>query len=209
MNLKLIKVFKSGTLAMLFIISMVSCGLNQQVDKMKALENCSYRIISADSVYIAGADVSRVISSGSVDFSKAPQLALALLQQRVPFQASLNLEIRNPGRVEAGINEFEYKVLIKDRELSSGFVNENISIAPNGGTAIVPLKIAADIYPFISNTENRKAIASFLSSADEKKVPLTIKIKPSLLVGDKKVNYPGFISIDKEISNKSLLSLLD
>src|SRR5690606_33847948 len=186
-----------------------SCRINQQFDELKALENCTYKIVSADSVYLAGVDVSRIIDSEGVNFSGAPQLAFALLQKRVPFQARLNFEISNPGKTPAGINEFEYKLLIKDRELTSGIVNQKISIEPGGGTVVVPLKVTSDIYPFISDTESRKAIVDFFSTDIEKKVPLTIKIKPSLMAGDKKINYPGYISIDKEISNKTLLPLLE
>src|SRR5690606_13180568 len=155
------------------------------------------KIVSADSIYLAGVDVSRIIDAEGVNLSGAPQLAFALLQKRVPFQARLNFEIVNPGKTRAGINEFEYKLLIKDKELTSGLVDQKISIEPDSGTAVVPLEITSDIYPFISNSESRKAIVGFLSTDIEKTVPLTIQIKPSLLLGGKKKNYPGYISIDK------------
>ncbi len=51
-------------------------------------------------------------------------------------------------------------------------------------------------------------IGDFLSSASrgtEKKGMVTLKIKPSILIGGNLVKYPGFITIDKEVSSKILL----
>ncbi|MNY28339.1 hypothetical protein D3C86_1623100 [compost metagenome] len=51
-------------------------------------------------------------------------------------------------------------------------------------------------------------ISDFLKSSKggpEKKGVLTLKIRPSIRVGNTLVKYPGFITIDKEVSSKILL----
>jgi hypothetical protein len=51
-------------------------------------------------------------------------------------------------------------------------------------------------------------ISEFLksrTSGTEKKGMLTVKIKPSIKIGNTLVKYPGYITIDKEISSKILL----
>jgi hypothetical protein len=52
------------------------------------------------------------------------------------------------------------------------------------------------------------AITDFLIGSDdsdkERKGMVTIKIKPTLDFGNRQIKYPGYITIDKEISSKNL-----
>lgn len=199
---------KKSLIAALISLLIYSCGVNKQVDKLKALQNCKYQLISADSVFLANMDVNKIIKERSFNLSNAPNLAFAFLQQSVPLKANLIIQIKNPGKSVAGISGFEYKVMIKNQELISGIVNQNITIEPNG-TVNVPLRINKNIYSLLADSENRKAVTDFLKDDMEKKAIITLKLKPDLLVGGKKIQYPGFISMDKEISNKKLFSYLE
>lgn len=184
-----------------------SCGINNQAKQVKALEKCDYQITSADSIYIAGKNMSSMIKSKTLDITNMPGLAIAYLSQNIPFKARLNLQIKNPSANLAAINQFEYKILVKGEELANGFVNQKVSIQP-GGTTIVPVNVNANIYHFISNGNTMKEIMSFLQggseSGTEKKSMVTLKIKPTIAFGNKLLNYPGYITIDKEISSKIL-----
>jgi hypothetical protein len=183
-------------------------GLNGQVDQIKALEKCKYEISSVDSIYAANVNVKDLRVKEITDLLKAPRLALALMRKNVPLKARVNLVINNPTSRLAAINQFEYKVLVKSRELASGFVNQKIAISPNGGTTTVPIQINSNIYHILSDDKAMNAITDFLIGSDEsnkeRKGMVTIKIKPTLDFGNKQIKYPGYISIDKEISSKNL-----
>ncbi len=183
-----------------------SCGIDNQVNRLKALEGCRYFIVSADSVYLANTHISRLVREKGFDISGAPAVAFAFMQQRLPLKALLRLKIENPGKDEAGINEFDYKIMLKGVELTSGSYDRKIVIKPEGGTADVALKIDSELYPILSNPDYQKAVTEFLSSKEERKTVITLKIKPSFTIGNEKVSYPGYIDIDKEISNKQLLT---
>ncbi|MEJ6980193.1 hypothetical protein WG906_07010 [Pedobacter sp. P351] len=198
---------KRYLLAMLAPILFTACGVKDQADQLQALEKCTYEIISADSVYIAGTEVNNLITSEGLNLLQAPQLAFAYLRQRIPVKAILQVKITNPGNQTAGINAFEYKILIRETELLSGFVTEKISIDP-AGSSIIPLKVDKDVFPLLSNQENQQAVAGFLSTNTEKKVMVTFQIKPSFLIGSEVITYPDFISINKEISNTQLIAYL-
>ncbi|WP_069658250.1 hypothetical protein [Arcticibacter eurypsychrophilus] len=194
----------------LVIISIIisSCSINKQIDQAKAFEKCKYSIISADSLYVANVDVSQALKSKNFDVIKSPRILLALLRKNVPFEGKVNLQIKNPSSAVAAIRQFEYKLLIKDQELANGFINQTIQVEPGGGETVVPIKINANIYNFISNRETQDAILNFLSndgSSSEKKSILTIKIRPTLGVGNKEIKYPGYITINKEITRSILL----
>ncbi len=188
-------------------IVITGCGLNKQARQIEALEKCTYEISSADSIYLAGRDVSQLIKNKNFSLSNVPELALALFRKNIPLKARVNLKISNPSSSEAAINQFEYIVLIKNQEIANGFVNQKVSVEP-GGTTIVPVRVNSNIYSFLSNGKTMEEILDFVrggeSGAAERKGVVTIKIKPTIDVGGKLVKYPGYITIDKEVSSKIL-----
>ncbi len=183
------------------------CGLNKQARLLEAFEKCTYEINSADSVYVAGRDVSKLIRNRTFELRNIPELALALFRRNIPLSAKVNLTINNPTSRTAAINQFEYIVLIKGQELANGFINQRVSIEP-GGTTTVPVRVNSNIYSFLSNGKTMEEVIDFLrggeSGATEKKGMVTIRIKPTIEIGNKLVKYPGYITIDKEISSKIL-----
>lgn len=185
-----------------------SCGVNRQAQQIKALEKCTYRITSAEQITLGGADVKRMINNQDINLASLPGLALGLLRKDVPLRARLNLEVRNPTGNDAAINEFEYKILINRQELATGFVNQPLNVAA-GQTSTVPVDMEINVYPFVSNSKVMGEISDFLKSGKnggpEKKGILTLKIRPSIKVGNTIVKYPGFITVDKEVSSKILL----
>ncbi|MBC8052589.1 MAG: hypothetical protein H7Y13_05955 [Sphingobacteriaceae bacterium] len=199
---------KSQLFTICALMLFASCEVKEQADQLKALEKCTYAIVTADSVYIAGTDARQLISNGGLNLLQAPQLAFAYMQQKMPVKATLQLQVTNNGTEEAGINNFEYKVFIKDTELLAGFIDQKVTIAPNGGTTTLPVRVDKDFYPLISSPENQKAVSEFLTSQTEKSMVVTFKIKPRFIIGTQEIEYPDFIDIQKEVTNTTLLSYL-
>lgn len=190
----------------LLAIVVSSCGINKQLKQTKAFEKCKYEIRSADSLYLANVNVMETFKSGNFDIVKSPRLVLALLRKNVPLEGNINLEIKNPTPDLAAIRQFEYKLLIKNQEIANGFVDQTVSVAPNGGQTVVPIKINANIYGFLSDSGTQRAILDFFdNNSNSKKSILTIKIRPTIGLGNKEIKYPGFITINKEITRAILL----
>ena len=195
-------------LALSFIsLLVISCGVNKQARQLQTLEDCQYEIRSADSIYVAGRNVSKMINNNQLNLSSMPEFAWAYLQKDIPMKARINLKIKNPTQQLAAINRFEYLVLIKGQQLASGMVNQKVSIAA-GDSITVPVSVNANIYQILSNGSTMQEIVEFLKGgndqATEKKGIITLKIKPSIAIGDNLVNYPGYITIEKELSSKIL-----
>ena len=191
----------------LLAVTLWSCGINKQAQQIKALEKCTYKIASADQITIAGTDVQRILEKENINLGSLPGLALGFLRKDIPMRAKLNLEITNPTGDLASINEFEYKILINQAEIATGFVNQQVTVEP-GQTTIVPVDINANVFPFLSNSKVMDEVARFFKASQggaEQKGIVTLKIKPSFMVGNSLVKYPGFITIDKEVSSKILL----
>lgn len=191
--------------ALLCIGTWVACGVKTQVSQLDALKNCVFKVKTVDSIYLANTPIERLYNKNGLDLSRAPGLAFSMLQQKLPLKARINLDIKNPGSDDAGINAFEYIIMIADQELMKGFYNQAILIPGGDGEVTVPFKIDTDIYPIMSKPENQKLLAGFFSSSKDTSVVVTVKIKPNIIIADKKVEYPGYIDIKKELSNKELL----
>lgn len=191
----------------LLAIIISSCGINKQAQQIKALEQCEYKFLSVNKVTVAGTDIKKLIDQQSVSLSSLPALALGFLRQDVPLSATLNVEITNPSANEAAINNFDYIILINKQEIANGIVDQVVQIGA-GQKIQVPVQLNANIYQFLSNGKTLDDISKFLSGASNGATEVslvTIKIKPSIRIGGELVKYPGYITIDKEVSNKILL----
>ncbi len=198
---------KNLFLACLIILSLGSCGINKQAQQIKALEKCDYRITDATDITIAGTDVRKLIDGKSVNTLSIPGIALGMLRKDIPLRAKLNLEISNPTNNLAAINDFDYIVLINRQEVFNGSINQSVNIGA-GQTNRVPVQVNANIYKFLTDNKMLNDIGTFIGGAtngSEKKGLVTLKIRPSIKVGGGLVKYPGYITIDKEVSSKILL----
>lgn len=198
---------KNLFLACLIILSLGSCGINKQAQQIKALEKCDYRITDATDITVAGTDVRKLIEGKSVNTLSIPGIALGMLRKDIPLRAKLNLEISNPTNNLAAINDFDYIVLINRQEVFNGSVNQSVNIGA-GQTTKVPVQVNANIYQFLTDNKMLNDIGTFIGGATngaEKKGLVTLKIRPSIKVAGGLVKYPGYITIDKEVSSKILL----
>ena len=179
----------------------VSCGIKDQKNEIENLSKCKFQIKSFKEVSIAGTPLQKIIDKGSLDITRLPNIAIAALQQNIPLAGIVNLEISNPTKSKASINEFDYIILFENQELASGVVDQVINV-PADETTVVPLKIKGDIYNMIFG--NDKALLNFLLGDNSSKANFTIKVKPTFVVAGQKIKYPGYISIDKQLSREIL-----
>ncbi len=189
---------KKILLISLFAFIAAGCGISR---KISLLEQCRYDIKSADSVYVAGRDITRQIKTGSFDLGSVPELAIGLLRKDIPLRARLNLGIENPGSKPIEINQFDYIISFKGQELVNGTTDRRIDINPEE-TTVVPIMIRANIYSILSDRNTRDEIFSYLrGTKNMQKSLISIKVRPSIRVGNKLIKYPGYITIDKELSS--------
>jgi hypothetical protein len=195
-------------LALLPLLFLMNCGVSRQISEAKALGDCRYRLVSADSVFLSGYDIRQFRSVNDLNPIKYPRLAAALLTRNVPLDLRVNLGITNPTNRNAAISQLEYRVLIKNTEIFQGFLNQRIEVPVGGQQTVVPIRLNANAYKLLTDAATRDAFAELVQNlagnANTKPTRLTIKIKPTLALGNKAVNYPGYITIDQDVTNKIL-----
>lgn len=179
-----------------------SCGLDKQAKALKAFEKCRYEFISADSVLLAGTDVTRMVADGRLDMGQLPGIAMGFLSRDIPLSGLLKLRITNPTNNLAGIQQFMYKIALEGNEIFEGTSDLPIEVPP-GSTVVVPVKLRTNVYKFLSDRTTLNKLIAFVQSTQQgttdEKIKLTFRIKPTIALGNKQVNYPGYITIDKQI----------
>lgn len=188
-------------LPIIFLLS--RCGVNKQVQQAKALGKCRFELVSADSVYLAGINMKQFEGQNNINLGTLPRLAMGFISKSIPLDARLILKITNPTAETAAINQFEYKILLKNNEVFTGYVNQRVEVSPVGGTTRVPIVISTNAYHLITDAQTRDAFAdlvqNFSGAKNARKSIVTIKIRPTLDLGNKEIKYPGYITFEKEI----------
>lgn len=204
---------KSLSIGLVVLIAGIlsACGVGKQVSEAKTFGECKYDIKSVDSVYLAGIDVREfrnLRSFSDFDLAKYPGLALGLLRKNVPLDLRVNLDITNPTKKRAAINQLEYKVLLSNSEIFNGYLNQLIEVMPGTGSTRVPVKLNANAYQLLTNDQTRdqfvNMILSLTGKSDAKPTKFTVKVKPTLDIAGKQVDYPGYITFEKEITSQMI-----
>ena len=204
-------IVKSALLAIPVLL--FQCGINRQVQQAKVLSKSQYSIRSADSITVAGYDIQEFKDIRQLDEINPinyPRIATGLLGKDIPFKATINLEIVNPTTDLAAINQFDYRLLLAGNELATGTVDRRVEVPPNKGKVLVPIPINTNAYGLIASPATRNAFVNLIRNlaGSRQATPsrVTLKIKPTLMLGTKQVTYPGYIDIDKDVTRDMLLT---
>lgn len=190
---------------------MTSCGVSRQVSEAKVFGDCKYDIASVDSVYLAGIDIREfrnIRSFNDFDLARYPGLAMGLLRKNVPLNLRVNVDITNPTRKRAAINQLEYKVLLSESEIFNGYLSQLIEVLPGTTPTRVPVSLQTNAYQLLSNDQTRdqfvNMILALTGKSDAKPSKFVVKVRPTLDIAGKQVNYPGYITFEKEITSKMI-----
>lgn len=183
----------------LFLLLLNSCSV---LSELTALKKCEFRLYSFQDPSICGIDMSDRRSPSDFTFLDGQMIAANLLRGTLPFDITLNMEVKNPGTSTAAVNSIEWVAYVDDLEVAAGVVDRRIEVPPSGGLAIVPVKIHADLIDYMEGN-NPKTMMNFalnLVGTSDQPSNLSMKIKPSLLIAGQSVQYPGFFTVTHEFN---------
>ena len=184
----------------LIIVSMTSCSFLKEIT---ALTKCEFSFHSAEKPIVAGIDILNVKSYSDLTLLDGQRVLSNILQKKLPFEITANIEIKNPGPVMAAVTYIEYIAYIDDIEITRGRIDERVEIAPNGGTNLLPVLIQTDLFSYLEG-DNPKTMLNFalnLIDAGGQPTRFSLKIKPSVVVAGATIPSPGYFTIKKEFSS--------
>ena len=181
-----------------------SCEILEQAQQMANLTKCEFRLNSVDQLRLAGVNIQQVRQLSDLNFLDAAKITAAAAGGTLPLNFTLNVEVKNPNPAAAGLNRLDWILLIDDIEMTTGVNDQRVQVAANGGTAIIPLTIGIDLRQALQG-KSADAIANFglnLAGAGNRPTRITLKAKPTIMVGSQTISYPGYLTVQNEFTSR-------
>jgi hypothetical protein len=185
----------------LLVLLMPSCDVLRQIEEMKMLSKCEFRINTVSDIHLAGINVSRIQNFSDVRPLDVLQLTNAFINNKLDFQFMLNLEVNNPNEQAASLNRLEWILYIDDMQMIEGAVTERFTTGP-GQTSLLPVQIGFNLSEILKD-ERRDKVLDFgfgLADGSGKTTRVMVKLKPSIMVGQRSIMYPGWIEVRNEFT---------
>ena len=177
-----------------------ACGVVRQVNELKNFARCDFRLKTMENTTLGGVDVQQIRSLADLNLLQAGKIAAAYAGGSLPLDFILNVDVKNPNANPAAMNRMEWILLIDDVEITNGNLADRIEIAPNSGITTLPIRIRADLRKALTGKSSESTINFGLNlvGAGNRPSRMTLKVKPSIMVGNTPINYPGYLSVGNE-----------
>jgi hypothetical protein len=188
---------KTSVFILFIFFTSISC---RQLRELQSFANCDFRLANLANTTLGGVNVQNVRSISDLNLSQAARITQAYASGSLPLNLIVNMEVKNPNATTAAMNSVDWIMLIDDKEIVDGTVNERIQIAPDGGITNLPIRISTDLRKVLNNMPADQAVnmGLGLSGNGDKPTRVTLKIKPSIMVGQTVLKYPGYIKVNQE-----------
>jgi hypothetical protein len=186
-------------LMLMFLTSLLSCDVFRQTTEMAALGKCDFRIESTRNMKLAGINIQEKKSISDFSMMDMTRIGSAIAAGALPLTFDLNVEVDNPNEKVAAMNRLDWILLIDDVEMTRGILDKRIEIQP-GLVSQFPVAMQVDLMKALSG-KSGDALINFalnLAGASSRPTKIKLKAKPTILVGTRAIDYPGYITIRHE-----------
>lgn len=170
------------------------------LSEMTALKKCEFRLHSLQQPALCGIDVSQKRTWTDFNFMEGQVILAQLLNKSLPLEITVNVEVRNPGTNLAAVNSIQWISFLDDLQLAEGAVEERVEVPPSGGVNTIPIRVRIDLIDYLEG-ENPRAMLNFaltMFNAGDRSSQISMKIKPTVLIGSRSIQYPDYFTITKE-----------
>ncbi|MDJ1499135.1 hypothetical protein [Xanthocytophaga agilis] len=193
--------------SLLWIIALLLVSFScTQLKQMANFTKCQFRMSSVQNTNLAGVNVQQIKSLSDMNLLQAGKLTAAYASGTMPLSLTINVDAQNPNDATAAMNKMEWILLIEGKEIVTGTLNDRVSIAPSGGTATIPVQINADLRKIMAKNsmdENINLGLGLVGAGNKPSPKLSLKIKPSIMIGSLTIPYPGYITLSTNFGTGS------
>lgn len=189
------------TVIIIIAIAMVSC---KQLQELTNLAKCDFKLKSVDNIQLAGVNIEKMQRLSQVNALDVVKLTSAYMSKNLPLNFNLNVDARNPNPTKAALTALDWILEIDNIEMTRGILNNRIEIAPNGGVSTIPMTMNFDLFKVLTG-KTKDAVLNFafnLSGNGSAPTRITLKARPTVMVGSIPIQYPGYISIKNTFVSK-------
>ena len=167
---------------------------------MSTFAKCQFRIASVDNINVSGVNVQRIQHMDQISPFDILKISTAFASGSMPLNLTIQVEVKNPNASQAAMNKLEWIFLVDQTEYLNGTLGQRIVVPPNGGVTNMPIYINVDLKKLLKGQSLNSLVNLTLNLVDAGSNPtrIALKIKPSIMIGNYSVSYPGYITIQKE-----------
>ncbi len=193
-----------NNLLTVFIATLIIVGSScNQLKEVTTLSKCQFKLASIQEIQLAGVNIQNLTDFSQLNLQNAAKITAAVADGRLPLSFTLNVDVKNPNITKASLNSLDWILIIDDIEMLNGTVNQKFEVAPSGGITTVPVKMEMDLKQILKG-KSGEALLNFgfnLVGAGNKPTRITLKAKPSIMIGGRAIQYPGYINIRNEFTS--------
>ncbi len=186
-------------------IAFSACDILDQARQVAMLSKCEFRLSYVDQLKLAGVNIQQVKKLSDLSLLEAAKITTAAVSgSSLPLNFTLNVEVKNPNAGTAGLTKLDWILFIDDIQMVSGVNEQRVQIPGNGGTGTIPLTIGVNLKEVLKG-KSGDAIANFglnLAGAGNKPTRITLKAKPTIMVGSQYIAYPGYLTVQNEFTSR-------
>ncbi len=188
-------------LILMMAFSLSSCEILQQATELGSFAKCKFRLHTIEDLYLAGVRIQNKKSIADFNFLDAAKLTTAMTSKSLPLNFILNVEVENPNLKQAAMNKFIWQLFIDETEVTQGVLAQRLEISPNG-TASLPLLMSVDLKEIFTQESGSSLLNLVFNLVGTGNEPtnISLKAKPTIIVANREVVYPGFITIKNEFN---------
>jgi LEA14-like dessication related protein len=183
-------------------VMVVSCT---QLQQLATLAKCDFKLKSVDNIQLAGVNIQQKQNLSQINAMDVVKLTTAYMSKNLPLSFNLNVDSRNPNPTKAALTALDWILQIDDIDMTRGILNKRIEIAPNGGVTTIPMNMNFDLFKVLSG-KSKDAVLNFAfnltGAGNNTPTRITLKAKPTVMIGSVPIQYPGYISIKNTFVSK-------
>jgi hypothetical protein len=187
----------------ILLIVLFLAGGCSVISELTALQKCEFSFRSVQDPRVCDIEIGDKHSFSDFSFREGQEITLNILKGSLPFEIIANVEVKNPGSTMAAVSSVQWIALIDDMEVAQGMVEDRVEVAPNGGRAIVPILVQTDLIDFLEGS-NPQTMLNFILNLlhmGDQPTRVSLKIKPSIMIGQKTIVYPRFFNLTEEFKS--------
>lgn len=188
------------------IVFFYSCDVAKQlVGTYASLTQCKYDYHSISGLTLDGINLQNITSLSSLNPIAAANLLAAFASPNgsLPLNFTLNVDVSNSGTQTAILNGANYILEIDGMEMTEGLFSQQFQIG-SGAKTMLPIAMAFDLKKVFSgkSLDAMKNLAFNFAGIGDGASNVTLKLKPSLVVGGNPVSTPDYIPISFTLNKK-------
>ncbi len=188
---------KSLALILLVALAFPAC---QAIQMMQNLLKCDFRLAQVGKVQALGIDMTGKRSFTDFNLLDAGKVIQALTGNQFLLNFVANVEVRNPNTQAAGMNRMDWILMVDNKEVLNGTLNQALNVPANNGTAVMPLNLSIDLKKIFANQgrDETLGLAFDLAGKGNDSNRIMLRVKPYMNIAGAEIPYPGYLNIKKE-----------